>query len=434
VEPAAARNRAFAGWLAGITAGGLVVRLWYLVAVGRDLTMGFDAVWYQLQAGTLADGTGYVDPDAYYRLGQTVPTANFPPLWPALLAAANRLGLDTETGYQLVGVLVGTLVVALSGVLGRRVAGRRVGLGTALVVALSPALTAADSSVMSDSLYVLAVTAATTAAVRAVSSPRPAWFALLGALLGMAALARSDALVLTPVLVGVTAWAVRPAPATRRAGLGAVALGCCAVLVVPWSLYASARLDTPTLLSSNSGSLLEGANCATAYRGPLVGAWDAACLAETRRPGASEADWSADARAAGVRYAQDHAPRLALVVPVRVLRGWGLWDPRDQADLEAVESRSRRWQLGAWGFGLAVLGAAVPGAVVLARRAGRRAAPLAATVAGSTLVVAASWGNSRFVLAAVPCVAVAAAAAAVALVDRARQAPSGGASSRAPAS
>ena len=65
-------TRRFASLLAAVVAGGLLVRLAYALTVGRHLTFGLDAIWYELQAGTLATGKGYVDPAAYYRT--VVPT------------------------------------------------------------------------------------------------------------------------------------------------------------------------------------------------------------------------------------------------------------------------------------------------------------------------------------------------------------------------
>jgi len=101
-------TRRFSPLLAAVVAGGLLVRLAYVLTVGRHLTFGLDAIWYELQAGTLATGKGYVDPAAYYRAGAQVPTATFPPLWPVLLAGAKLVGLGSETGFQLVGAAVGT--------------------------------------------------------------------------------------------------------------------------------------------------------------------------------------------------------------------------------------------------------------------------------------------------------------------------------------
>jgi len=415
-DPGAPRWR-FPRRLSAISLAALAVRIGYTLVVGPRLSVGFDALWYELQAGTLAAGHGYVDPDAFYRTGTAVATANFPPLWPALLAAANRLGVDTELGYALVGAVVGTVTVPVAALIGRRVAGPAVGLVAAALVALSPALVAADGSLMADSLYVLALALATLAALRAQSLPTPGRFALMGVTLGVAALARSDALIVAPVLVAATAWAAREPVGRRRVALGGLALAGTVAVVLPWSVLASVRLGSPVVVSSNSASLLEGANCATTYAGDLLGAWDPGCLVETRRPGVREADWAGAARAAGLAHALDHPGRLPVVVAVRVLRAWGLWAPLQQARLDVDETRHRDWQVGSWVAGLALSAVALPGAVLLARRAGRAAAPLAAVVGGSTVVVALSWGNPRFLLAAVPALAVSAATTIVVTVS-----------------
>ena len=157
-------TRRFVRALTALVGLGLVVRIAYLVVIGRHLTFGLDAIWYELQAGTLGSGKGYVDPSAFYRTGARVPTATFPPLWPGLLAVAKLMGLGSETGYQVVGALVGSVTVALTGLVGRRVAGPRVGLVAAALVAVSPMLVAADGSLMAESLYVAHVTAAVLAA------------------------------------------------------------------------------------------------------------------------------------------------------------------------------------------------------------------------------------------------------------------------------
>src|SRR3954467_10201712 len=111
-------TRRFAPALALVAAVGFAVRLVYVFTVGRHLTFGLDAIWYELQAGTVATGKGYVDPSAFYGSGARVATASFPPLWPALLAVAKLIGLGSETGYQVVGAVVGTATVGLTGLLG----------------------------------------------------------------------------------------------------------------------------------------------------------------------------------------------------------------------------------------------------------------------------------------------------------------------------
>jgi 4-amino-4-deoxy-L-arabinose transferase-like glycosyltransferase len=297
---------------------------------------------------------------------------------------------------------------------GRGVAGPRVGLAAAGIVACSPLLVAADGSLMSESLYVMLVTAAVLAAYRARHQPGVVALAVVGVVGGLAVLTRSDGIFVVPLLVLAS---VVPAPALdggvsgrRRVALAAVGLGVAMVVVVPWTVRNTMRLDQSVALTSNAGSVLEGANCETTYGGDLLGAWDPTCLTETRRPDLTEAEWADAGRAEGLAYARDHVERVPLVVGARVARTLGLWDPIDGARLEAVESRHERWQLAGWFYGIATLVVAVPGTVLLVRRRAE-IGPLVAVVVGVMASVALAWGNQRFRLAAEPVIAVAAATA-----------------------
>jgi hypothetical protein len=412
--PVGSGNRRFVLWLAAIAFLGFAARVAYVLVIGRHLTFGFDAIWYELQAGTVATGKGYVDPDSYYRLGQLVPTANFPPLWPIVLAVADRLGLDTEVGFQMVGALLGTVTVVLAGLLGRRVQGRRVGLAAALIVACCPMLIAADGSLMSESLYVLLVTAALVASYRALDRPTLLRFGLVGLLVGLAALTRADALFLAPILAVALAWRVRGPSTGRRLALGAAVLGVCVLVLAPWVASRSSEMGGTVVMSSNSGSMLAGANCPSTYARRLLGAWDFDCTVSPDDADRSELEVASRSRQAGTTYARDHAGRLVLVAPARVLRVWGLWSPVDATRLEVIESRNERWQYLGWTYDLAMLVVAVPGTVLLVRR---RAvlAPMVAVVVAVIVTAASSYGNQRFRLSADPVVAVAAATAVVAV-------------------
>jgi len=401
-------GRRFVLALAAVVAVGFVVRVGYVLVVAPD-QLGFDAIWYELQSQLVADGHGYLDPDAFFRLGRQIPTANFPPLWPLVLAAANEVGLDTERAHQIVGCGLGSLTVALTGVIGRRVAGRRVGIVAAAVVALSPMLVAADGSLMAESLYVAVVTTAVLVAYVARDRRSWPWFVLLGAVLGLSVLARSDGLILAPALVVATVWRAPGTAPVRQLAWGALALVAVGLVLVPWAVRNDRQMGEPLALSSNSGSALEGANCAGSYGGSLVGTWDARCLVATRDPTKSELQWAAAARRNGIDYARDHASRLPLVAPARVVRAWSLWNPVAQADLEAVETRDRDWQVVAGVTSIALLALAVAGTVALVRR---RApiAPLVGVVVGCTLTALLAYGNTRFTLAAQPALAIAAGA------------------------
>ena len=397
----------FALALGGVALVGFGVRVVYTLVVAPD-ELGFDAIWYELQSETLAEGHGYVDPDLFYRVGRSVPTANFPPLWPMVLALASVVGLDGTVSHQLVGAFLGTITVVVTGLLGRRVADARVGVVAAGFVSLSPLLIAADGSLMAESLFVVLITTTVLIAYRALSTGSWGWFVLIGVLLGAAALARSDGLIVAPLLIGVTAWRTT-APSARRLALGCLAGGIVVLVLVPWVVRNERQLGEPVALSSNSGSVLEGANCPTTYAGKLLGGWDGDCLVVTRRAGQSELDWAAEGRRAGIDYAADHLTRLPLVGTTRVLRAWSLWNPVDQAELEVVESRDREWQIAGGVVTLAMLALAIPGTGRLARGPAP-IVPMVAVVGGVTLAALIAHGNTRFTLAGQPIVAVAAAA------------------------
>lgn len=406
------RRHRFVFALALVTAAAFVARVIYIVTVGSRIEFGLDAIWYELQAGTIATGKGYLDPASYYGRGTAIATANFPPLWPTLLAGAYKLGIDTETGYQLVGAAVGSCTVALTGVLGRRVAGARIGLVAAAITAFAPMLIATDGSLMSESLYALAIIGAVILTMHARAQPTVLRFLAVGAAVGCATLTRSDGLFLAPLLIGSAVWAPHCGTRPRRVLLAGIAFAGMVAILAPWTIRNSSRMGEPVLLSNNSGNVIVGANCASTYGGRMLGAWDARCVPQ-RVPGRPEIDSVKEERSIGVRYAREHWPRLPLVAATRSMRAWGFWDPVAQARLEKIESRNTRWQLAGWSVDMAMFALAVPGAILLARRQ-VVLGPLIALVVAVTIAAAISNGNQRFRVAAQPVVAIAAATALVA--------------------
>jgi 4-amino-4-deoxy-L-arabinose transferase-like glycosyltransferase len=400
--------RSFASRLAMIATAALAVRVAYTLLI--KLRFGFDAIWYGLQAGTIATGHGYIDPAAFYQQGREVATANFPPVWPGVLSLVHLLGGRGQRPYQLAGCVVGVGTVVVTGMLARRVAGPAVGLVAAGLTALHPFLVAADASMMADSLFVCLTTLSVLLALRAATRPTTGRWIVLGLVLGLAALTRSDGLVIGLALLAVSTWGAASATRARRVRLAVIGLFTFVVVLTPWSIRNSVRMDELVVLSSNSSGLLEGANCPTTYDGPLIGLWDAKCLRFARAAELSESAGARRARTAGLRYARDNAQRLAVVAGVRVLRVWGLYDPIDQSRSEAVESRREGWQVLGWVWSLGLLVVAVPGALAL-RRAGADIDALLAVVGSVTLLAAISWGNQRFRLAADPVICIFAAAA-----------------------
>ena len=411
--------RSWAARLLLVVAGGLAARIAYVLLVMPHVELGFDAIWYWFQSSTIADGAGYLDVETYFQSGGAVATAGFPPLWPALLAVVDKVGVDGDRAFELTGAVLGAGTVALTGLVGRRVGGPRIGLLAAVLVAVCPALIAADGSLMSESLYVPLVTLAVLVAYEADRRPVLAWAAALGGVLGLAALTRGDALLLAPVFILVVAWRTR-APWTRRLVFAGIACVALVVVVTPWTIRSSRALGEVVLVSSNSGSLLEGANCRSAYEGEMIGLWDPECLHFTRRPGLTEAEYSSRARSP-----RDHVPPrehlgdLPEVLVMRALRLAGLYEPVTQARSEAIESRDADWQIVAWAYWIVLLPFAAAGAVWLRRR-GADIGPLLAVIAGVLLIGMLSWGNQRFRLAAEPAVLVLAAAGVLGAARRVR--------------
>jgi 4-amino-4-deoxy-L-arabinose transferase-like glycosyltransferase len=146
-------GRSFAVRLALLTAAGVVLRLVYLLTIGRHVTGIGDWFFYHWQANDIAAGRGFVEP---YRLRfdhVALPSAGHPPLYPLVLSGVSALGGTGELAHRLVGLPLGAATIALVGLLGRRAGGERVGLVAAGLCAVYPIMIATDGALMSETLY-----------------------------------------------------------------------------------------------------------------------------------------------------------------------------------------------------------------------------------------------------------------------------------------
>jgi hypothetical protein len=212
----------------------------------------------------------------------------------------------------------------------------------------------------------------------------------LGALIGACALTRPDGLLLVLFVGGPVAWRAGGGLWRRLGRLVVIALGV-VVFVLPWTVRNTVVFGEPVLISTNEGALWRGANCEATYAGPDIGAWRFDCL--TPAAGANEAERSRTWRREGLAYAAEHLDRLPLVMVVRVLRTWNLYQPVRQASF--MESQPRRVALagGVAGWALALLGAY--GGVVLYRRR-RTLIVLLGPILMVTAVAAIGQGGPRF--------------------------------------
>lgn len=357
----------------------------------------------------LADGEGF------RAAFEDRPTAEHPPGWEVVLAVADLMGANGYFTHRLIGALIGTLTVIGIGLLGRRVAGQRVGLVAAAIAAAYPMLWSADVSLMSEPLYGLLLVAALLASLRIRDRPTAAHAALLGALVGLATLTRGEALLLLGLLVVPLGYRVA-STWRQRATLVAAALAACALVVAPWTARNLATFDDPVLISTNANTIWVGANCDDTYYGDLIGYWRFQCFTPPRA-GEDEAAWSVRQRDAGLEYVREHVGRLPAVTPARLARVLDVWDVPQSLYLNAQEGRPVepvRWGIrSAWLLMLL----AVPGAIVLARRR----APLLellVPVAMVLLIAVVFYGMTRFRFAAEPALCVLAATTLVVVAER----------------
>jgi 4-amino-4-deoxy-L-arabinose transferase-like glycosyltransferase len=402
------RRRPFAIRLAAVAGVGLAIRLVYaLVLFGSRDPQG-DGREFHLLANTLARSGRYLEPLLYLYRDRSIPTAEKPPLYPALLALPSTLGLDSYDAHRVASCLMGTAAVVLIGLLGRRVGGPRLGLIAAAIAAVYPALWMLDGSLRSESLYLPLVALVLLLAYRLHDKPGWRSAALLGGAIGLAALTRSEALLLVPLLLP---W--------RRPKLAAAVVAGCFVVVAPWLARNWITFDQPTAISTNEGGLLAGANCPAAYYGDRIGAWSCFPVNDPAW-GTNEAVISGHQRSRALEYASDHAGRVPAVVGVRVLRVWDLWKPRSTAAFEAlIADRDVTAQRAAMLSLYVLVPFAIAGAVVLRRR-GEPLRILVAPIVFVTLVAALSYGSTRFRVAAEPAIVVLAAVGGAAAWDRLR--------------
>lgn len=410
-------RRSFARWLGAVALLALAVRLVYVLGFRRDFVPGGDAFFYHGTARLLADGEGFVSP--FFFPGRRVPAAEHPPLYSVFLALPSLLGMSSVLAHQLWSVAAGVATVVVTGVLGRVVAGSAVGLAAAALVAVGPNAWAPDGMLQAETLAMLLATVAVLLAYHARSRPGPARLAAVGATCGLAALARSELLLLAPLLVLPLAFAMGDASVRRRIGTTAAGLAAALGVVMPWVGYNATRFEHPVLMSAQIGPLLSAANCDTAWSGPLRGYFDITCtMAADRAAGiTAEDDQSvmdrSNRRAAG-RYVRENIGGLPGVVAVRLVRIVDLYHPSKQAVIDSyVEGRERPV---AWA-GIVATWITVPlaaaGAVVLRRRR-IVVGPLLAPVVAVVLTVVVTYASTRFRAAAEPSLAVLAAAALVA--------------------
>jgi 4-amino-4-deoxy-L-arabinose transferase-like glycosyltransferase len=400
----------FAWWLAGWTLLALVIRV--LSVLGRaHRPLGGDAFFYNGAANLLVQGKGFINPILYYWDHRSVQSAAYPPGFTLVLAPISLVGFTSYFAHRIWCAVLGALAVAICGLAGREIGGERVGLIAAFLVAVYPNIWMSDEMALAETIVPMVVALVLLAAYRFWRTPslrRGIW---LGLALGVAVLTR-DELSLLGLLVVVPAVLGAGGLSWRRRLLILVAGSLSALLVVaPWVGFNLSRFRDPVFISTGLGPTLASTDCAQTWSGPLIGYWSLQCAGEVpNRPNTDESQSSADAKAFAMRFVRSHESRLVPVALARIGRGFALFHPIQQIDLDAAETRPLHWALlGLWMY-YALSALAVVGAVVLRSR---RVPLFPLAGVGLTVVIAMvlAFGNTRYRMPFEVCLVVLAAAA-----------------------
>jgi 4-amino-4-deoxy-L-arabinose transferase-like glycosyltransferase len=357
-------------WIAALTATGFALRVLYTFTISPPIPGLADPSFYYYASNLMVQGHGYTAPFVYQLLGQFLPTSAHPPLWPALLAVlglftAPASGVGHLTGAsvdaaRILGCAVGAGVVLVTGLLGRRIGGWRVGLVAAAIAAVYPHFITLDGFLMSEPLYGLIVGGLLLLAYDFTARPTRLRALALGVLVGLAALTREEALLFVPVLLLPVAWR----SGRERMQLGTLALVGVVLVIAPWTVRNYYAFHRFVPVSNGSGAVVAGSNCARTYYGSSIGSWQVSCVAPAH-PSTNEAVQAASEQSKGLHYIGQHPARAVLIAGVRFLRMWSLYAPNDQA----IGESTVLW------IGLGIyycLMAAAIYALVMLRRRGRK--------------------------------------------------------------
>ncbi len=369
-------------WLA-ILAAALIARLAF-VAFMPPFIMWSDGREYDTVARLLLDhGT--------YGL-----QALRPPGYPTLIAAVYRVFGESLLALRLVEVVLGTLSVALIGLIGTRLFGRRAGLIGAALMALHPVLAFLPATEFPENFAVLLIVLALGAAftgLRRGGSWR--WAAASGVLFGLATLVRANIVTLLPgFAVGA---AILLARERRGWVLPIVACGAAlALTLAPWIVRNHHVHNHWGFISTGGGRQFWCGNSPQTTGSTLVVPEPDSTMRYALQHVSSEFEMDAYYYRKGMEFVRAHPGRAAQLYVLRLGNLFALYPET------VTQTFINRWSRLAQGISsvLVYLGA------LLALRRWKRAPalwPMVAAIVGFSLVNALFFMNLRYRMAFEPC-------------------------------
>ncbi len=413
-------RRRSALWTAVLIVAAVVRFVFAGAVVGFDTPPKADEADYHAIATSLVRGDGFAGDDGHV-------TARRPPAYPVFLAAIYQATGESPRAARVAQVLLGVVVVALTGRVARRFFGRTAGFVAASLAALNPFLVFVSGYLLTENLYLVflmgALVVARNPRALAASTRRAA---TVGLLLGLATLARPSGL---PMFEWVIAALLLLSPHSKHTRLirGTALALAFAVVVFPW--YArNARVVGGWVLTTHGGvTFLQGNNEKVANTPEWRGG-AAPLQVLPRFDELSRLDELSRDRMAwdlGREYLRAHPSDVPALVFWKMVRYW-----RFKSDMGLSGIRSGWWfdknstlgRLAAevdvgFVYAVAVLPLFVLGLVVTARR-WRELALLYGVVVVHTAIAAVFYGSLRTRIPVEPVICVLAAAAALTLTRR----------------
>jgi 4-amino-4-deoxy-L-arabinose transferase-like glycosyltransferase len=248
-------------WLAGLLLVlTFALRLGYVAATPSYQAID-DAHNYDMHARSIAAGDGF----ARIGSGPSGQTAFRPPGYPYFLAGVYLVsGVEHAQpatrlrAGRIANAVVGTVIVALIGVLSAQLLGRRVALTAMALGAIYVPLVLVGGSLMSEPLFTGLLLGALAAATQhRASAHRYRWAVLAGMLAGLAILTRANAaILLAPLAVAV--WDARPRWSWRALAPPAVLVAVALAAVAPWTIRNAVVFHSFVPVTTQLGTALAG--------------------------------------------------------------------------------------------------------------------------------------------------------------------------------
>jgi len=408
----------FARWLAAIVGAGVLWQIVFILVWRQDYVVWGDAFFYYESGKLLADGIGWVSPIDYLTTGEIIEAADHPPAYILFLALWSWLGITGVTAQMLLtSLLIGGPLIAVTGLAGREVGGRRLGLIAAAVVAVYPNIWVWEGTLLSEPVAMLGLVLVVWLSYRFWHRPTVAGGVWLGLALTFATFGRAELLLLsvivvTPLILRTSEWAWG-----KRLGVLVLTGAVCAASLAPWVAFNLSRFEEPVYLSAGFEITLAASNCDDTFYGPLTGYWSIECYTGFLDEAGltfenSDQGERADALVEETfQYLGDNADRIPTVLAARWMRITGLWKPIQDASWEAFLYERNLWatQLAqaSW-YPVAAL--AIAGAVALRRRR-ETILPLVGPVVVVVITITITFAQNRYRASVEPAIAILAAVA-----------------------